>query len=57
MLADRQDLEIISLPTERRKDPAARAEFLNAADLAILCLPDDAARERVADYQRHDARR
>lgn len=48
MLADRQDLEIISLPTERRKDPAARAEFLNAADLAILCLPDDAARESVS---------
>lgn len=48
MLAKREDLEIISLPTERRKDPQARAEFLNAADLAILCLPDDAARESVS---------
>lgn len=47
-LAGRGDLEIISIPTERRKDPAARAEFLNAADIAILCLPDDAARESVA---------
>jgi N-acetyl-gamma-glutamyl-phosphate reductase len=48
MLAGRSDLEIISIPTERRKDPAARAEFLNASDLSILCLPDDAAEESVA---------
>jgi len=47
-LAGRDDIEIISIPTERRKDPAARAEFLNAADVAILCLPDDAARESVS---------
>jgi N-acetyl-gamma-glutamyl-phosphate reductase len=46
-LAGRKDIEVISVPTERRKDPAARAEFLNAADVAILCLPDDAAREAV----------
>jgi len=48
MLAGRGDIEIISVPTERRKDKAARAEFLNAADVAILCLPDDAARESVS---------
>ncbi len=47
-LADRGDLDIISVPAERRKDPAARAEFLNAADVAILCLPDDAAKESVS---------
>jgi len=47
-LADRRDIELISIPTERRKDPAARAEFLNAAEIAILCLPDDAAKESVA---------
>jgi N-acetyl-gamma-glutamyl-phosphate reductase len=47
-LAGRGDLQIISIPTERRKDPAARAEFLNAADVAILCLPDDAAKESVS---------
>jgi N-acetyl-gamma-glutamyl-phosphate reductase len=55
-LAGRKDLEIISIPTDRRKDPAARAEFLNAADVAILCLPDDAAKESVRliqnDYTR-----
>jgi N-acetyl-gamma-glutamyl-phosphate reductase len=47
-LAGRKDIEIISVPAERRKDPAARAEFLNAADVAILCLPDDAAKESVS---------
>src|SRR5690606_34688587 len=47
-LAGRKDIELISVPAERRKDPAARAEFLNAADIAIRCLPDDAARESVS---------
>ncbi|WP_349366840.1 MAG: N-acetyl-gamma-glutamyl-phosphate reductase [Nitratireductor rhodophyticola] len=47
-LAERRDIEVISIPAEKRKDPAARAEFLNAADIAILCLPDDAARESVS---------
>lgn len=47
-LAKRGDLEIISIPTDRRKDPVARAEYLNAADVAILCLPDEAAKESVA---------
>jgi N-acetyl-gamma-glutamyl-phosphate reductase len=48
LLAERGDLEIISVPAERRKETAARAEFLNAADVAILCLPDDAAKESVS---------
>lgn len=47
-LAPRADVELLSLPETARKDPAARAEMLNAADLAILCLPDDAARQAVA---------
>ncbi|BCH25676.1 N-acetyl-gamma-glutamyl-phosphate reductase [Mesorhizobium sp. L-8-3] len=47
-LADRDDLTVLSIPVERRKDQAARAEFLNASDIAILCLPDDAARESVS---------
>ncbi|ESY83920.1 N-acetyl-gamma-glutamyl-phosphate reductase [Mesorhizobium sp. LNHC220B00] len=48
LLAERGDLEIISIPVVRRKETAARAEFLNAADIAILCLPDDAAKESVS---------
>src|SRR6186713_3243472 len=47
-LAGRDDIEVISIPVERRKDPAARADFLRKADIAILCLPDDAAKESVA---------
>ncbi|MEM5583419.1 N-acetyl-gamma-glutamyl-phosphate reductase [Roseibium sp. AS2] len=47
-LAMRRDLELISIPEESRKDPAARADYLNRADVAILCLPDAAARESVA---------
>jgi N-acetyl-gamma-glutamyl-phosphate reductase len=47
-LAGRDDIEVISIPVERRKDAAARADFLQAADIAILCLPDDAAKESVA---------
>ena len=47
-LAGRADLELVSIDPARRKDPAARAELLNSADVAILCLPDDAACEAVA---------
>nr|WP_047169791.1 N-acetyl-gamma-glutamyl-phosphate reductase [Sphingomonas sp. Y57] len=47
-LAGRADIELIAVAEERRKDPAARAEALNAADAVVLCLPDDAAREAVS---------
>ena len=47
-LAGRPELVLIELPEERRKDAGARRAALNEADIAILCLPDDAAREAVA---------
>ncbi|MDX3900261.1 MAG: N-acetyl-gamma-glutamyl-phosphate reductase [Sphingobium sp.] len=47
-LAGRPELSLIALPDDRRKDPAARRAALNEADIVILCLPDDAAREAVA---------
>ena len=47
-LAGRSEFSLIALDDARRKDPAARAEALNAADFVILCLPDDAARESAA---------
>ena len=47
-LDSRADVRLIRLGEAERKDPAARAGALNEADLAILCLPDEAAREAVA---------
>ena len=47
-LQGRDDIDLVGLPEEERKDRAARKEMLNGADLAILCLPDDAARDAVA---------
>jgi N-acetyl-gamma-glutamyl-phosphate reductase len=47
-LAGRDEFDVVSLDGDRRKDRAARAEALNTCDFAILCLPDDAARESVA---------
>ena len=47
-LRARADLTLLSIDEARRKDPQARAELLALADVAILCLPDDAARETVA---------
>jgi N-acetyl-gamma-glutamyl-phosphate reductase len=46
-LAGRSEFELIVLDDARRKDPAARQEALHAADFAVLCLHDDAAREAV----------
>lgn len=46
-LAGRSEFELIALDEDRRKDWAARRDALNAADIAILCLPDDAARDAV----------
>lgn len=47
-LADRDDVTLILLSDEERKDAAARKRALNECDIAFLCLPDDAAREAVS---------
>lgn len=47
-MALREDTELIVLPEERKKDPAARKEAINAADYVFLCLPDAAAKEAAA---------
>ena len=47
-LALRQDLNIITLPEEVRKNIDARRDAINSADIVFLCLPDAAAIEAVA---------
>ena len=47
-LVSRKDIQLITLSDETRKDINARRDALNNADIAFLCLPDDAARESVS---------
>ena len=47
-LADRGDLELITLPEELRKDVSARSDAINASDVAFFCLPDAAAIEAAS---------
>jgi N-acetyl-gamma-glutamyl-phosphate reductase len=47
-LEAREDLNVLVLPEGQRRDPQARKDAINSADLVILCLPDDAAREAVS---------
>ena len=47
-LVSRQDITLIRLPEEVRKDPTARKEAIFEADIVFLCLPDAAAIEAVA---------
>ena len=46
-LASREDIELITLPEELRKDAEARGRAISESDVTFLCLPDDAAREAV----------
>ncbi|MBS5730644.1 MAG: N-acetyl-gamma-glutamyl-phosphate reductase [Clostridium sp.] len=44
-LAQRDDIKLIELPEEKRKDTQARRKALNSSDISFLCLPDAAAIE------------
>ncbi|ATN33926.1 N-acetyl-gamma-glutamyl-phosphate reductase [Rhizobium sp. ACO-34A] len=46
-MAGRRDVELLSIPEEERRNQAMREDLLNSADVAILCLPDEASREAV----------
>ncbi|MCM2292148.1 N-acetyl-gamma-glutamyl-phosphate reductase [Allorhizobium sp. BGMRC 0089] len=47
-LAERRDVEMLSIPEAERRNAALREDMLNSADIAILCLPDEASKEAVA---------
>jgi N-acetyl-gamma-glutamyl-phosphate reductase len=47
-LAERDDVTVLVLPEDKRKDPEARREMLNTADIVFLCLPDAASIEAVS---------
>lgn len=47
-LRERSDLQLLEIDPRHRKDPSARRDLLNAADVVVLCLPDEAAQEAVA---------
>ena len=47
MLDSRSDIELLLIPESQRRDAGARADHLGRADLAVLCLPDEAAAEAI----------
>lgn len=47
-LSQRDDIELLTLSEEDRKNPKMRKEIINSSDITFLCLPDDAAREAVS---------
>ncbi len=55
-LQGRAELEVVQLADAERKDARVRARALNEADLVILCLPDDAARESVSLIENPEVR-
>lgn len=55
-LEHRPDIELLSIDPAKRKDSEERRRLLNAADLVVLCLPDEAAREAVAMIERPEVK-
>jgi len=53
-LSGRSDIELLSIAPGLRKDSNERKRLLNAADIAFLCLPDDAAKEAVSLVENPD---
>lgn len=53
-LKEREDISLITLKEEERKDPEARKKAINESDITFLCLPDDAAREAVSFIENPD---
>lgn len=50
----REDIELLKIPSELRKDPQEIRKYINASDITFLCLPDAAAREAVTYVENED---
>lgn len=50
----RDDIELLHISPELRKDPEERKKLIRASDITFLCLPDEAARESVALAENED---
>ncbi|MCR5733478.1 MAG: N-acetyl-gamma-glutamyl-phosphate reductase [Lachnospiraceae bacterium] len=50
----RNDIELLTISSELRKDPAERKRLINASDVTFLCLPDAAAEESVSFVENED---
>ena len=55
-LAERDDVTVLTLPEDKRKDTEARRAIMNSVDVVFLCLPDAAAREAVTLIENPDVR-
>lgn len=53
-LASREDINLLQISEERRKDPKYRADAINSSDISFFCLPDNAAREAIELVQNPD---
>lgn len=53
---NRNDIRLLRISDELRKDSAERARLINSSDFTFLCLPDDAAREAVSFVTNPDVR-
>ena len=53
---NRDDIELLTIPSELRKDLNERKKYINASDITFLCLPDDAAREAVSLIENDNVR-
>ena len=55
-LENHNNIDILRIDPEKRKDPAERKKLLNEADVAFLCLPDAASKESVSMVENPDTR-
>ena len=53
---NRNDIELLTIDPEKRKDPKERARMINSSDITFLCLPDAASIEAVPLVENHNVK-